>query len=56
MPLAQKDAPVLAAARQGKVDIFVTGDRRDFGCLFGQVWEGVKILSPADALKAVTLG
>lgn len=53
LPLARKDAPVLAAALQGKVDIFVTGDRRDFGHLFGQVWEGVKILTPADALEAV---
>ena len=53
--LAAKDAPVLAAALQGKVDIFVTGDRRDFGHLFGQVLEGVKILTPADALEAVAL-
>ena len=53
LPLAAKDAPVLAAAFQGKIDIFVTGDRRDFGHLFGQVLEGVKILSPADALEAV---
>ena len=56
LPLAGKDAPVLAAALQGKVDIFVTGDRRDFGHLFGQVLEGVKILAPADALEAVTRG
>ncbi|MFH1081547.1 MAG: PIN domain-containing protein [Pseudomonadota bacterium] len=55
LPLAQKDAPALAAARQGKVDIFVTGDRRDFGHLFGQVLEGVKILTPADALETATL-
>jgi predicted nucleic acid-binding protein len=53
LPLSSKDAPVLAAAFQGKVDIFVTGDRRDFGHLFGQVLEGVKILTPADALEAV---
>ena len=51
LPLAPKDAPVLAAAIQGKVDIFVTGDRRDFGHLFGQVLEGVKILPPADTLE-----
>jgi predicted nucleic acid-binding protein len=55
LPLARKDAPVLAAALQGKVDIFVTGDRRDFGHLFGQVLEGAKVLTPADALEAVTL-
>jgi len=53
LPLVPKDAPVLAAALQGKVDIFVTGDRRDFGNLFGQVLQGVKILTPADALEAV---
>ena len=55
LPLVRKDAPVLAAALQGKVDIFVTGDRRDFGHLFGRVLEGVKVLTPADALEAVTL-
>ena len=55
LPLATKDAPVLAAALQGKADIFVTGDRRDFGHLFGRVLQGVKILTPADALEAVTL-
>jgi hypothetical protein len=53
IPLVDKDAPVLAAALQGKVDIFVTGDRRDFGHLFGQVLEEVKILTPAYALEAV---
>jgi predicted nucleic acid-binding protein len=55
LPLVRKDAPVLAAALQGKADIFVTGDRRDFGHLFGRVLEGVKVLTPADALEAVTL-
>jgi predicted nucleic acid-binding protein len=55
LPLDRKDAPVLAAALQGKADVFVTGDRRDFGHLFGQVLDGVKILTPADALDAVTL-
>lgn len=53
LPLVRKDAPVLAAALQGKVDIFVTGDRRDFGHLFGQVLQGVKILTPTDTLGAV---
>ena len=53
LPLVQKDAPVLAAALQGKVDLFVTGDRRDFGHLFGRVLHGVKVLTPADALEAV---
>lgn len=56
LPLARKDAPVLAAAIQGKVDLFVTGDRRDFGHLFGQVVKGVRILNPATALAAVLSG
>ena len=55
LPLAGKDAPVLAAALQGKVDIFVTGDRRDYGHLFGRALEGVKILKPANALEVVAL-
>jgi len=55
LPLAEKDAPVLAAAIQGKVDIFVTGDRCDFGNLFGRTLEGVRILNPADALEVVAL-
>jgi predicted nucleic acid-binding protein len=55
LPLATKDAPALAAALQGKADIFVTGDRRDFGHLFGRVLQEVKILTPADAFEAVTL-
>jgi predicted nucleic acid-binding protein len=54
LPLAQKDAPVLAAAIQGNVDIFVTGDRRDFGHLYGQVVEGVKILSPSNAFEIIS--
>ena len=38
----------------GEFAIFVTGDHRDFGHLFGQVLEGVKVLTPADTLEAVT--
>ena len=53
LPLARKDAPILAAAIQGKVDILLTGDRRDFGYLFGQVLEGVTISTPAEALEAI---
>ncbi len=55
LPLAGKDAPVLASAIQVKVDIFVTGDRRYFGHLFSQVLEGVKIMTPDDALETVIL-
>lgn len=55
LPLAGKDAPVLAAALQGKADIFVTGDRRDFGHLLGRVLHGVIILTPADTLEAISV-
>jgi len=53
LPLAQKDAPVLAAAVQAKMDVFVTGDRRDFGHLYGQNVGTLKILTPGDTLKEV---
>jgi len=53
LPLARKDAPILAAAIKGKVGIFVTGDCRDFGHLFGQVLEGVNISTPGEALGAI---
>jgi predicted nucleic acid-binding protein len=55
LPLVRKDAPVLAAAIQGKVDVFVTGDRRDFGHLFGQVLQGIRIMTPAHAFEAVMI-
>jgi len=47
------DAPVLGAVPQGRVDIFVTGDLRDFGCLFDRVLQGTKIMTPVDAFDAV---
>ena len=48
-----KDAPIMAAAVSGCVDILVTGDRRDFGHLFGKKVEGVVVLSPREALEEV---
>ena len=53
LPLALKDAPIMAAAVSGCVDILVTGDRRDFGHLFGKKVEGVVVLSPLEALEKV---
>jgi len=47
---------VLAAALQGQADIIVTGDRRDLGHLLGRALHGVKILTPADTLEAISLG
>jgi len=48
--LPLKDAPILAAAAQARCDVLVTGDRTDFGPLYGRRLRGVEVLSPADAL------
>ncbi len=54
--LAANDAPILAAAIASGVDFLVTGDRTHFGHLFGSEVGGVRIASPAEALKAVLAG
>ena len=56
LPLAEKDAPIMAAAVECGADILVTGDRRDFGHLFGLEVEGVLVLNPADTLDRVMSG
>jgi len=48
-PLADKDAPILAAAVASGCEALVTGDRRHFGNLFGTRVAGVLVLPPADA-------
>ena len=53
LPLTEKDAPIMAAAVESGADILVTGDRRDFGHLFGLEVEGVLVLNPADTLDRV---
>jgi predicted nucleic acid-binding protein len=53
LPLTEKDAPIMAAAVEYGADILVTGDRRDFGHLFGLEVEGVLVLNPADTLDRV---
>ena len=45
VPLDEKDAPLLCAAIRSRCDYFVTGDKRDFGHLFGKTVEGVKIVT-----------
>lgn len=50
LPLAYKDAPILAAAVECQAAILVTGDRRDFGHLLGSSFQGVTVLLPTDAL------
>ena len=48
--LPQKDVPILAAAIASKATVLVTGDRRDFGHLYGKIIEGARVLTPAEAV------
>ena len=43
--LDSKDAPLFCAAIRSRCGLFVTGDKRDFGHLYGQVVQGVEIIS-----------
>ncbi len=44
--LAPKDLPILCVAIKSSCKFLVTGDRRNFGHLFGQTIRGVTILNP----------
>lgn len=51
-----KDRPILATAIKYRCDILLTGDKRDFGHLFGQTVSSTKVLSPVmvhDVLKGL---
>jgi predicted nucleic acid-binding protein len=48
-----KDAPILAAAIDARCDWLVTGDRRDFGHLFGTEQRGVRVMPPSEALQRI---
>jgi len=43
--LAEKDRPILCGAISAKADYLLTGDKKDFGHLFGRTIRGVKIVS-----------
>jgi hypothetical protein len=51
--LSDNDAPVLAAAIAAGADLLITCDRSNFGRLFGTEVEGVRVVSPAEALLLV---
>lgn len=51
--LPAKDAPILAAAAHARADLLVTGDKRDFGLLFGKTLRGVRVVTLADAVEFV---
>ena len=48
--LPAKDAPILLAAIQSQSTHLLTGDKRHFGPLYGQVVEGVLIVRPSQFL------
>jgi predicted nucleic acid-binding protein len=48
--LPPKDAPILAAAVDARCHILATGDRTDFGALFGRRMRGTIVMLPADAI------
>jgi hypothetical protein len=52
--LPLKDAPVLAAAVHAKADLFVTGDTRHFGHLFGRTVRGTHVVTLTSALDIVS--
>ena len=43
--LAEKDHPILCGAIAARADYLLTGDKKDFGHLFGRTVRGVKIVS-----------
>jgi uncharacterized protein len=51
--LPDKDKPVLAAAIAAKCAYLVTGDKRDFGHLYGKTIEGVMIISVLDFAETI---
>jgi uncharacterized protein len=51
--LPDKDKPVLAAAIAAKCAYLVTGDKRDFGHLYGKTIEGVMIISVLDFAESM---
>lgn len=49
--LPDKDVPLLCAAIRAQCELFVTGDRRDFGRLMGKTIHGVTVVTPLDLAK-----
>ena len=43
--LARKDQPILCGAIAGQADYLLTGDKKDFGSLFGRTVQGVKVVT-----------
>jgi predicted nucleic acid-binding protein len=54
--LDEKDRPLLCAAIKARAELFVTGDRRDFGQLFGMSVLGVEVIPPKRLAEILTAG
>lgn len=52
--LAEKDRPILCGAVSGNAEFLLTGDKKDFGHLFGKTVHGVKIVSVQMLLDELT--
>jgi len=52
--LPENDAPILAAAAAADTDLLVTGDRRNFGHLYGKTAGRVRIVTLREALKVLS--
>jgi predicted nucleic acid-binding protein len=50
--LKEKDRPILLAAILAKATHLLTGDKEDFGALFGTKVAGVLILTPGEYLRS----
>ena len=44
--IKEKDLPILLGAIATKCDFLVTGDKRDFGHLFGEIINGTTVVTP----------
>ncbi len=51
--LVEKDRPILGAAIAGECDYLLTGDKRDFGHLYGQEISGVTVIDYLGLLKSL---
>lgn len=51
LPLRSKDIPIFSSAVSCGADYLVTGDRRDFGDLFGCQYQATMIVNPPELFK-----
>lgn len=54
--LTEKDVPILCAAIRASCDALATGDKRHFGHLYGQVMDGVRVISLVQLAQMLTEG